>query len=123
MALFALMLPGFFTVQPNEARVLVFLGRYTGSIRKEGFHFANPFAQKKRVSLRIHNFTSDKLKVNDAMANPIEIAAVVVFRVVDSAQALFAVEDYKSFVAIQAETALRALASRYPYDAPEGDVR
>ncbi len=121
MALFALMLPGFFTVQPNEARVLVFLGRYTGSIRKEGFHFANPLAGKKRVSLKIHNFTSDKLKVNDAMANPIEIAAVVVFRVVDSAQALFAVEDYKSFVAIQAETALRALASRYPYDAPEGE--
>lgn len=120
-ALFALMLPGFFTVQPNEARVLVFLGRYTGSVRRQGFFFANPLAQKGRISLRIHNFTSDKLKVNDAIGNPIEIAAVVVFRVVDSAQALFSVEDYKSFVAIQSETALRALASRYPYDAHEGE--
>jgi regulator of protease activity HflC (stomatin/prohibitin superfamily) len=121
LGLFVLMLPGFFTVQPNEARVLVFLGRYTGSVRQEGFHFANPVAEKKSVSLKVHNFTSEKLKVNDAMGNPIEIAAVVVWRVVDSAKALFAVENYKEFVAIQSETALRTLASRYPYDAPEGE--
>jgi regulator of protease activity HflC (stomatin/prohibitin superfamily) len=121
LGLFVLMLPGFFTVQPNEARVLVFLGRYTGSVRQEGFHFANPLALKKPVSLKVHNFTSEKLKVNDAMGNPIEIAAVVVWRVVDSAKALFAVENYKEFVAIQSETALRTLASRYPYDAPEGE--
>ncbi|WP_117237730.1 SPFH domain-containing protein [Thermus sediminis] len=108
---------GLFTVQPNEAVVLVFLGRYAGSIREEGFHFANPLAGRKRVSLRVHNLTSDKLKVNEAHGNPIEIAAVVVWRVVDTAKALFQVENYQTFVAIQSEAALRALASRYPYDA------
>lgn len=118
-----LLAAGLFTVQPNEAVALVFLGRYVGSVREEGFHFANPLAQRRRVSLRVHNFTSDKLKVNDAHGNPIEIAAVVVWRVVDTAKALFQVENYQSFVAIQSEAAIRALASRYPYDAEGRSLR
>lgn len=112
---------GFFVVQPNESRVLVFLGRYTGSVRFAGFHWSNPFASKEHLSLRVRNFNSERLKVNDAQGNPIEIAAVVVWRVVDTAKALFDVEDYDNFVAIQSETAIRALASRYPYDAHEGE--
>jgi regulator of protease activity HflC (stomatin/prohibitin superfamily) len=108
---------GFFVVQPNEARVLVFFGRYIGTVRHAGFWFANPFTIKRHVSLRIRNFNSERLKVNDLQGNPIEIAAVVVWRVVDSAKALFDVDHYEGFVAIQSETAIRALASRYPYDA------
>ena len=108
---------GFFIVQPNAARVLVFLGRYVGSIRESGFWWSNPFAIKKHVSLRIHNFNSDKIKVNDLQGNPIEIAAVIVWCVVDSSKALFDVEDYDGFVGIQSETAIRALTSQYPYDA------
>ena len=118
-----LLAAGLFTVQPNEAVALVFLGRYVGSVRDEGFHFANPLAQRKRVTLRVRNFTSDKLKVNDAHGNPIEIAAVVVWRVVDTAKALFQVENYQSFVTIQSEAAIRALASRYPYDAEGKSLR
>ena len=114
---------GLFTVQPNEARVLVFLGRYAGTVREPGFHFANLLALRKRISLKVHNFNSDRLKVNEALGNPTEIAAVVVWRVVDTAKALFDVEDYKTFVAIQSETALRALASRYPYDAEGKSLR
>lgn len=120
---FGLLSAGLFTVQPNEAVALVFLGRYVGSVRDEGFHFTNPLAARKRVTLRVHNFTSDKLKVNDAHGNPIEIAAVVVWRVVDSAKALFQVESYQGFVAIQSEAAIRALASRYPYDAEGKSLR
>ncbi len=112
-----LLLSGFYVVQPNEARVLVFFGRYIGSVREAGFWYSNPFAVKRHVSLRIRNFNSDRLKVNDLQGNPIEIAAVVVWRVVDSAKALFDVENYEGFVAIQSETAIRAMASRYPYDA------
>lgn len=118
-----LLAAGLFTVQPNEAVAIVFLGRYVGSVREEGFHLANPLAQRKRVSLRVHNFTSDKLKVNDAQGNPIEIAAVVVWRVVDTAKALFQVENYQAFVAIQSEAAIRALASRHPYDAEGKSLR
>ncbi|MFH0988410.1 MAG: SPFH domain-containing protein [bacterium] len=110
---------GFFIVQPNEARVLVLFGKYIGSVRDDGFYWANPFAMKKHVSLRIRNFNSEKIKVNDLHGNPIEIAAVVVWRVVDSSRALFDVEHYENFVAIQSETAIRALASEYPYDAPD----
>ncbi|MCX6122253.1 MAG: SPFH domain-containing protein [Ignavibacteriales bacterium] len=113
---------GFFIVQPNEARVLVFFGKYIGSVREAGFWYANPFAVKKHVSLRIRNFNSERIKVNDLHGNPIEIAAVVVWSVVDSARALFDVEHYENFVAIQSETAIRALASEYPYDAPDEDV-
>jgi regulator of protease activity HflC (stomatin/prohibitin superfamily) len=113
---------GFFIVQPNEARVLVFFGKYIGSVRDAGFWYANPFAIKRHVSLRIRNFNSERIKVNDLHGNPIEIAAVVVWSVVDSARALFDVEHYENFVAIQSETAIRALASEYPYDAPDEDV-
>ncbi|MEW6512056.1 MAG: SPFH domain-containing protein [Bacteroidota bacterium] len=114
VAVFAL--PGFFIVQPNEARVLVFLGRYAGSVRDAGFWWTNPLTVKRHVSLRIHNFNSERIKVNDLQGNPIEIAAVVVWRVVDSARALFDVENYQGFVAVQSETAIRSLASQYPYD-------
>jgi regulator of protease activity HflC (stomatin/prohibitin superfamily) len=110
---------GFLVVQPNEARVLVLFGKYIGSIRDSGFWLANPFTIKRHVSLRIHNFNSDKIKVNDLHGNPIEIAAVVVYRVIDSSRALFDVENYEQFVAIQSETAIRALASEYPYDAQD----
>lgn len=113
---------GFFIVQPNTSRVLVFLGRYAGSVREDGFWWTNPFTVKKHVSLRIHNFNSDRLKVNDRQGNPIEIAAVVVWRVTDSARALFDVESYEGFVAIQSETAIRSLASQYPYDAHQEGV-
>jgi regulator of protease activity HflC (stomatin/prohibitin superfamily) len=112
-----LVAPGFFVVQPNEARVLVFFGRYVGSVRDSGFWWTNPFTVKRHVSLRIHNFNSERIKVNDMQGNPIEIAAVVVWRVVDSAKALFDVENYQGFVDIQSETAIRTLAAQYPYDA------
>lgn len=115
--LIALALSGFFVVHPNEARVIVFFGRYVGTVREPGFWWTNPFTTKTHVSLRIHNFNSERLKVNDLAGNPIEIAAVVVWRVVDSAKALFDVENYAQFVAIQSETAIRSLASHYPYDA------
>jgi len=112
---------GFFVVQPNEARVLVLFGRYVGTVRESGFFFTNPFTTKKHVSLRIHNFNSEKIKVNDLHGNPIEIGAVIVWRVVDSARATFDVENYEQFVAIQSETAIRAMASEYPYDSHEDD--
>jgi len=117
LLLAAMAIPGFFVVQPNEARILVFLGRYVGTVRDSGFWWSNPFAVKRHVSLRIHNFNSEKIKVNDLQGNPIEIAAVVVWRVVDSARALFDVENYVGFVGIQSETAIRTLAAQYPYDA------
>jgi uncharacterized membrane protein YqjE len=110
---------GFLVVQPNEARVLVLFGKYIGTVRKDGFWWANPFAVMKHISLRIRNFNSDKIKVNDFDGNPIEIAAVVVWRVVDSARALFDVQNYEDFVAIQSETAIRGLSSQYPYDAQD----
>jgi regulator of protease activity HflC (stomatin/prohibitin superfamily) len=113
---------GIFVVQPNEARVLVLFGKYIGSVRDSGFWYANPFAVKRHVSLRIRNFNSEKIKVNDLHGNPIEIAAVVVWYVSDSARALFDVEHYENFVAIQSETAIRALASEYPYDAEDEAV-
>lgn len=117
----SIVLGGFFVVQPNEARVLVLFGKYIGSVRESGFFFTNPFTSKRHVSLRIHNFNSERIKVNDLDGNPIEIGAVVVYRVIDSARALFDVENYEQFVAIQSETAIRALASEYPYDSHEDD--
>lgn len=108
---------GFVAVQPNQARVLTFFGSYAGSVRSAGFWWVNPLTAKKSVSLRVRNFTSEKVKVNDADGNPVEIAAVVVWRVAESAKAVFDVDDYEQFVAIQSETALRGLATRYPYDA------
>ena len=108
---------GFFVVQPNQAEVLILFGRYIGSVRESGLYWTLPLVvQRRRVSLRVRNFNSEQLKVNDAQGSPIEIAAVVVWRVVDSAKAIFDVETFSEFVAIQSETALRALASRYPYD-------
>lgn len=110
---------GLFIVQPNQSRVLTFFGRYVGTVRDDGFFWTNPFTIKKVVSLRVHNFAGEKLKVNDATGNPIEIAAVVVWRVIEPARALFDVEDYQEFVSIQSETALRHLASTLPYDIHE----
>ena len=112
---------GFFIVQPNQAKVLTLFGRYVGTERRNGFYWTNPFTVRKNVSLRIRNFNSERLKVNDQMGNPIEIAAVIVWRVVDTARAVFDVEDYAEFVGIQAETALRHLAAQYPYDEYEGE--
>ena len=117
-----LLLPGFFVLQPNEAAVLTFLGKYVGSVREDGFWWTNPFARRIRVSLRIENFNSDVLKVNDKHGNPIEIGAVVVWRVRDTAKAVFDVEDYRTFVQVQVETAIRALASRHPYDAEDPEI-
>ena len=113
---------GFFLIHPNESKVFTFLGKYVGSARTAGFYWTNPFAVKKKVTLRIFNFNSETLKVNDALGNPIEIAAVVVWHVVDSAKALFNVDSYQNFVAIQSETAIRQLATHYPYDAHDKDT-
>jgi regulator of protease activity HflC (stomatin/prohibitin superfamily) len=109
-------LGGFFTVAPNEGKVLQFFGRYVGTVRDAGPRWTNPFYSKRGVSLRVRNFESSKLKVNDLDGNPIEIAAVVVWQVVDTAEALFKVNDYEDFVHIQSESALRAMATSYPYD-------
>jgi regulator of protease activity HflC (stomatin/prohibitin superfamily) len=111
------MFAGFFVVNPNEAKVLILFGKYAGSAKQDGFHWANPLLTKKRISLRIHNFESSKIKVNDHEGNPIEIAAVVVWRVVETAEASFEVEDYKHYVEVQSEAALRNLATHYSYDA------
>jgi regulator of protease activity HflC (stomatin/prohibitin superfamily) len=139
---------GFFTLEPNEARVLILFGAYKGSVRKSGFHWANPLYARSRgtapaaapagpklklgpvsvsdgklktkLSLRVHNFNSQTLKVNDKRGNPVEIAAVVVWRVDDTAQAVFDVEDYESYVQVQSEAAIRKIASLYAYDLGEG---
>lgn len=107
---------GFMIVQPNESKVLILFGRYTGTVKDSGFWWVNPFTVKKHVTLRIRNFNSERLKVNDLHGNPIEIATVIVWRVVDSARAIFDVQNYEQFVAIQSETAIRSMASEYPYD-------
>jgi hypothetical protein len=112
-----LVLVGLFTVQPNEGKVLTLFGRYVGTVRESGLFWANPFFTKKPVSLRIRNFETAKLKVNDNHSNPIEIGAVVVWKVVDTAEAVFEVDDYAHFVVMQSEAAVRALAQSYPYDA------
>ncbi len=107
---------GFFTLQPNQSSVLTLLGAYKGSVRESGFHWTNPFYSKKKVSLRSHNLNGERLKVNDLRGNPIEIAAVVVWRVSDTAQAIFDVEDFSNFVEVQSESAVRDLAGAYAYD-------
>lgn len=112
---------GFTVIQPNDSRVLILFGKYIGTIRESGFWWVNPFTDKKKVSLRIHNFNSEKIKVNDLHGNPIEIAAVIVWRVIDSARATFDVQNYEQFVAIQSETAIRGLASDYAYDSSEDE--
>jgi regulator of protease activity HflC (stomatin/prohibitin superfamily) len=111
-----LLLAGNFVVGPNEARVLTFFGRYTGTVREPGLRWANPFTTKRQISLRARNFETAKIKVNDIEGNPIEIAAVVVWRVVDTAQAMFDVENFTQYVHIQAEAAVRNLAMHHPYD-------
>jgi regulator of protease activity HflC (stomatin/prohibitin superfamily) len=108
---------GFFQVAPNEGQVLQLFGKYTGTVRVEGLRWTNPFCTRRRISLRVRNFESGKLKVNDSDGNPIEIAAVVVWQVVDTAEAVFCVDDYENFVHIQSESALRQMAQSYPYDA------
>jgi regulator of protease activity HflC (stomatin/prohibitin superfamily) len=112
---------GFFIVTPNEARVLQLFGSYVGTCKMPGLRYANPFYTKRKVSVRIRNFETGKLKVNDRTGNPIEVACVVVWRVIDTAEALFEVDDYEEFVHVQSEAALRGLAVNYPYDAHETD--
>ncbi|GAB4316687.1 MAG: SPFH domain-containing protein [Candidatus Zixiibacteriota bacterium] len=120
--LFLFLMFGCFMVAPNEARVLQLFGKYVGSCRTEGLRWANPFYMKKKVSLRVRNFETGKMKVNDIDGNPVEIAAIVVWKVVDSAEACFNVDDYEKFVAIQSEAAVRNLATQYPYDAHNDEV-
>lgn len=113
---------GFFIVNPNEGRVLQLFGDYRGTAKRAGLRWANPFYSKRRISLRVRNFETAKLKVNDQRGNPIEIGCVIVWRVVDSAEAVFHVDNYENYVAVQSEAALRNLASRYPYDAHGDEV-
>ena len=114
--LFVLAVTGWTVVNPNEARVIQFFGRYVGSVTRAGFHYTVPLSTKRRVSLRVRNFESNRLKVSDADGNPVEIAAVIVYKVVDSARAVFAVDDHVQYVAIQAEAAVRHLATSHPYE-------
>ncbi len=114
---------GLFVVNPNEGKVVQLFGNYVGTVRTPGFHWVNPLTTRKPVSMRVRNFESSKLKVNDHVGNPIEIGAVVVWRVVDTAEAVFEVDDYQNFVHVQSEAALRNLATSYPYDAHmEGEI-
>ena len=148
LAALVLILPGFFSLQPNEARVLLLFGRYKGTVRESGLHWGNPFysngpmsastsladaarktepgvrrsTSRNKISLRARTLNGEKLKVNDTRGNPIEIAAVVVWRVSDTAQAVFDVDDYENYVTMQSESALRHLASKYPYDGGSDEV-
>jgi regulator of protease activity HflC (stomatin/prohibitin superfamily) len=114
-------LAGFYMVEPNQAAVLTLFGRYVGTVKETGLRWNNPFYSARKVSLRVRNFESSKLKVNEADGSPIEIAAVVVWKVVDSAEAVFNVDDYESYVHVQSEAAIRAMATSYPYDQHEPD--
>jgi regulator of protease activity HflC (stomatin/prohibitin superfamily) len=117
------LLRGLVLVEPNESKAVLLFGKYRGTIREAGFHWVNPFTARRHVSLRARNFDSTKLKVNDKRGNPVEIGAVVVWRVKDTAQALFDVDHYESYVAVQTESAIRTTAAKHPYDAPtEGEV-
>jgi regulator of protease activity HflC (stomatin/prohibitin superfamily) len=113
---------GFFTVEPNEGVVLLLFGKYIGTERTQGFRWTNPFNSKRKISLRARNFDGDRLKVNDLKGNPIEISSVVVWKVSDTAKAVFEVDSYTDYVKIQSESALRHLASIYPYDTYEDDA-
>ncbi|WP_336685753.1 SPFH domain-containing protein [Stenotrophomonas maltophilia] len=117
LAIFAL--AGLYTVQPNQAAVLSLFGKYMGTVKDNGLRWNNPFYAKRRVSQRVRNFESGKLKVNELDGSPIEIAAVIVWQVVDASEAVYNVDDYESFVHIQSESALRAMATSYPYDQHE----
>jgi len=116
VVLLALTLPGFFVVEPNMGRLLVLFGRYRGTVREPGFWYTNPFTSKKKISMRVHNLNGKTLKVNDLLGNPIEIAAIVVWQVRDSAQATFDVVEFEKFVDVQSESAVRYVASKHPYD-------
>ncbi|GAA0319559.1 membrane protein [Oceanobacillus oncorhynchi subsp. incaldanensis] len=111
-----ILISGITIVQPNQSVVVIFLGKYMGTVRREGILVTIPFSVRRTISLRVRNFNSNRLKVNDVNGNPIEIAAVVVFKVVDAAKAVFDVDQYEDFVEIQSETAIRAVATTYPYD-------
>ena len=113
---FVLVMPGFYMLQPNQAAAITLFGEYRGTDRATGLRWTWPWMAKKKLSVRANNFISEKLKVNDLRGNPIEIAAQIVYRVVDTAQALFDVDDYKQFVRVQVEAAIRTIGSRYPYD-------
>ena len=113
---FILVIPGFYMLQPNQAAAITLFGEYRGSDRATGLRWTWPWLAKKKLSVRANNFISDKIKVNDLRGNPIEMAAQIVWRVVDTAQALFDVDDYRSFVSVQVEAAIRTIGSRYPYD-------
>ena len=113
---------GLFTLQPNESCVLILFGEYVGTVKKSGFHFANPLYTKKKISLRSRNINGEKIKVNDAKGNPIEIATVVVWRVEDTFKAMFDVDSYIDYVNVQSESALRHLAGLYPYDTGEDET-
>ena len=119
VVLVVLAVTGLYSIQPNQAAVLSLFGKYVGTVKEAGLRWNNPFYSKRKVSQRVRNFESGKLKVNDLDGSPIEIAAVIVWQVVDSAEAVFNVDDYESFVHIQSEAALRAMASSYPYDQHE----
>ncbi|MFI6603965.1 SPFH domain-containing protein [Nonomuraea sp. NPDC050536] len=121
VVIFVLVATGFTVVNPNEAKVVQFLGRYVGTVNDAGFQWVLPFTSKRRVTLRVRNFETTKLKVNDANGNPVEIAAVVVYKVIDTARAVFAVDDYEQYIAIQSEAAVRHLATVHPYDSHESD--
>jgi len=113
---------GFFIINPNEAAALLLFGAYKGTVKDNGFHWANPFYKKTKISLRARNLVSEKIKVNDLIGNPIEIAAVIVWGVHETAMALFEVDDYLNYVTTQSEAAIRHLASSYPYDGGENEL-
>lgn len=117
-----LTLTGFMVVEPNMARVLILFGKYTGTVRRDGFHWVNPFNVKKKISLRAHNSASKTIKVNDLLGNPIDVGAVVVWQVRNTAQAVFDVDDYDDYVDVQIETAVRHMAKSHPYDDSSDDV-
>ena len=110
---------GLYMVEPNQAAVVSLFGKYIGTVKENGLRWNNPFFSKKKVTQRVRNFESSKLKVNELDGSPIEIAAVIVWQVVDSAEAVYNVDDYESFVHIQSESALRTMATSYPYDQHE----
>jgi len=120
--LFILTMPGYLPVQPNEAKVLLLFGSYSGLITESGFWWVNPFTTRISVSQRVNNFNSDKLKVNDLNGNPIEIAAVISWKVIDPASAVLDVEKYASYVSIQSEAVIRAISSKYPYESHENEA-
>lgn len=117
-----LVMPGFFIVPPNTSRVMVLFGKYSGTAKDDGFWWSNPFFTKQSLSLRAQTLNGERLKVNDSVGNPVEIAAIIIWQVEDTFKASFEVEDVYEFVALQSETALRHLASRYPYDAEEDQI-